>query len=68
MKKRAFLRDFCDKKYIYTMYIYSICAIFAENRAVSYGNPMGIVWESYGADSTWIVECIENDPGYNLRK
>ena len=62
MKKRAFLHDFCDKKYIYTTYIYSKCAIFTEIGAESYGNPMGIVWESYGADSTWIVECIENDP------
>ena len=68
MKKRAFLRDFCDKKYIYTMYIYSICAIFCIFRVLCYGYLMGIIWESNGVDSTWIVECIENDPGYNLRK
>ena len=49
--KQAFLRDFSNKKYIYTKYIYSICSIIAENWAVSYGYPMGIVWVSYGADS-----------------
>ena len=37
------------------MYIYSICAIFAENRAESYGNPMGILWESYGISCAGIV-------------
>ena len=38
-----------NKKYIYTMYIYSKRYIFYILRLLSYGNPMGMVWESYGA-------------------
>ena len=36
------------------MYIYSICYIFGILRLLSYGNLMGMVWESYGPDSTVI--------------
>ena len=41
------------------MYIYSICCKIALLGFLSYGNPMGMVWESYGADSRLIVksEC-----------
>ena len=39
------------KKYIYTKYIYSKCCIFCIFWQESYGNPMGMLWESYGADS-----------------
>ena len=39
-----------NKKYIYTKYIYSKRYIFYILRLLSYGNPMGMVWESYGTD------------------
>ena len=51
----AYFRIKCNKKYIYTMYIYSKCYNFCIFGQESYGNLMGMVWESYGADSTLIL-------------
>ena len=39
------------------MYIYSIFYSFCKFRLLSYGNPMGMLWESYGADSRLIAKC-----------
>ena len=47
--KMAYFCPKNNKKYIYTMYIYSKRYIFYILRFLSYGNPMGMVWESYGA-------------------
>ena len=43
------------------MYIYSICYNFCIFGLLSYGNPMGMVWESYGADRRIII-------AYSIRK
>lgn len=37
--------------------------IFTEIGAESYGNPMEMLWESYGADSILIAKWIEIGPG-----
>ena len=40
-----------NKKYIYTMYIYSKRHENDKKSCLSYGYPMGMVWVSYGAGS-----------------
>ena len=43
-----------QKVYIYYVYIQYKC-IFVIFRRLSYGNPMGMVWVSYGKGSTWYL-------------
>lgn len=47
-----------NKKYIYTMYIYSICTIFAIYSVY----PMGILWVCYGYPMVKIlhVYCMDS--------
>ena len=58
IKKRVWKGIF----YIYTMYIYVGYAIFA----LSYGDPMVILWLSYGAGSFIARKCLNSVPRVEL--